>query len=236
MVTFVCNNEAIVGHEIGYLSLPLKSLQHCDVQKSRGLVPTTSYHSDRLSIHVQKEGELLTPLLQERRAMHKNERIYVSLCDEPRRQHGLAEAGRCYEDTIIVFNQLLGRGLLFATELAMERERHRCSRQALVFDFELNRVRLKKDFQIFEAPARNPNVVGKLLRTTNHPWFSKRRKAHRLCGIEFGILKRCQPNDAVGQRRIQRTLLQIEQIAPDDSQVLRQGARNWRFSTFSRRG
>ncbi len=64
-------------------------------------------------------------------------------------------------------------------------------------------------------------MLGEQLRTGNHARFAKGRQPHRLRGIEFGVLKCCETDQTIDQRRRQRAPIDVHLIAQDHLDPLR---------------
>ena len=98
-MAFVHNEMSIIGHEIGYLTLPHQTLNGCNVDETCRPLPSAANDSNASSIDIKKDAQPRDPLIQQLLPVHQNQRARVSLDNEPACDHGLTEGGGGCKDT-----------------------------------------------------------------------------------------------------------------------------------------
>ena len=78
--------------------------------------------------------------------------------------------------------------------------------------------------KIVEAPAREADVMRVILSAGDDARFVVGRQPHRLGLVELGILERRQAKHPVSQTRVQSSLCDVDLIAENQLQSLRQFA------------
>ena len=100
MMTFVHDHMSVPRQ-----SLPVSSseaLQHPDVDNPCGFSPASADLSDLRRIQVEENRQLSSPLVNELRAVHKDERAASTCGYQARAQNRLPAARGSHEDTDIV--------------------------------------------------------------------------------------------------------------------------------------
>src|SRR6266576_4507871 len=90
------------------------------------------------------------------------------------------------------------------------------SRAPLVTDVWLDVMCFKQLHYLGQTSTRQSNVVGDILAARDYSRLVKCGKPHRLCLIEFRILKCGQPEQTVQHRRRQPVLLDIQEVCAND--------------------
>jgi len=135
--------------------------------------------------------------------MHQYDRINPPLGNQPRGHHCLAKRGRGCQHSRVLSKHGLGGDDLLGAQFALERRLEQLARVALVpdhcFDVQI-RQGLK---QVIQAAARQSNVLRVIFSAGDNSRLVVDRKTHRLRPVEFGILERREPDQAVAEGRRQ---------------------------------
>ncbi len=110
----------------------------------------------------------------------------------------------------------------------------RSAREPLVDDLGSDAEFLEQLEQLFKAPARQSQVLGKVFCATDHPRLAEGRKTHRLRPVELRILKGAKTDEPIQQGRRQPLLLNKEKVASDNANLGWQRSFDGRLITFAR--
>ena len=217
MVTLIDNDVTVVRHEVVHDLLAVQALDDGDIDNVRGASASTADLADALDGQIQKRSEPLAPLIQELAAMHEDERVGFARGNESRGHNRFAEGSGRAKDAFVVCEHGVRHGLLFRPKLAVKCHVDELSSESLIVDFHRDLVRLQKGCDLVQTAARQGNVPGKLLRAADNARLAERGQPHRLCPVEFRVLKRSQAMQSVQQDGRESFLLDIDKIAPSDS-------------------
>lgn len=222
MVALVHDHLTVAGHQIGDLATAHQALDHRHVELSvRRALPASSL-ADRLQVEAQEEGELRTPLVEQRASVHQDQRAAAALGDQIRPHDGLADAGWRDEDADVVGQKIADRFGLDGRQLAAKGDLQGLSVLPPVLDLEPDSVLTEKCLQIGPAAPRKGDVPLQLLRAPDHPRCQGGREAHALLLVELRVLEGSQPLDLVEHRGGQPGLLDEETLREGRSHSLRE--------------
>jgi hypothetical protein len=114
--------------------------------------------------------------------------------------------------------------LLLSAKLALKPHLQPTAVAALIANGQANTKLDQRLANVIEAPARQTDVMRKILCARDNTWLVVCRKPHRLRLIEFGILERRQPKQSVSKPRMQLLLGDVDLIAKNEVQRL------WQFT------
>src|SRR5260370_2057424 len=109
------------------------------------------------------------------------------------------------------------------------------SRAPLVTDVWLDVMYFNQLHYLGQTPTRQSNVVGEILAARDYSRLVECGKPHRLCLIEFRILKCGQPEQTVQHRRRQPVLLDIQEVCANDFNRGWKRSWYWAFHSLLRR-
>jgi hypothetical protein len=204
---FVDHDLAVARHDVVHPSLSHEALQHADVEATVRRPLAGADPTDLLRLQSQKHRELRQPLIQERPAMHQDERAAPAGCDEPGRDHRLSDTWRRDEDPGVVGEEGLRRSLLRRRERAAEPEANVPPRGPLVAELKRGGVLAKEGLELPEAAPRKRDVVREVFRTGDDARDHCRREPEVLLLVELGVLKGRKALDLVDHGRGKASLL-----------------------------
>ena len=132
VVTLVDDQVAVVGQAVLDDTFPDETLDNGDVEQSGRPGLASADSTDRLWGQVEERREALDPLLEQRTPMHKHERAYTALCDEPGGDHRLAKRRRGGQHAGVVSQHRGCRRLLLGPQLALKGRLERAPGVALL--------------------------------------------------------------------------------------------------------
>jgi hypothetical protein len=134
MVTLVYDYVAVGGDNVVYRLTPRQALQHGDIEMAVGLALPTSDSTHRFGFNSKKQGKLSHPLIEQRLAMHQDERAPGSLSYQVGPDNRLPDTGRSDEYTDIVSEECVYRALLHLGQLTVEASVNWVAGDSLVVD------------------------------------------------------------------------------------------------------
>src|SRR6266436_6596176 len=121
--------------------------------------------------------------------MHEDQGVDAAPGDEPGGEDGFPKSGRGGKDTSLVVRHRVGRQLLFRPQLAAELHRKWSSGEAFIAQYWLDAQRAKYRQRFFQAAAWQRDVFWQIFSAVNDTRFVERGQPHRLCAVEFRVLK-----------------------------------------------
>src|SRR5262245_96489 len=156
--------------------------------------------------------------------MNKHERVHPTLSNEPRGDDGLAKCGGGRQNASLVAEHRDRCWFLLSAKLALKPHLQPTAVAALIANCQANTKLNQRLTNVIEAPARQSDVMRKILCARDNTWLVVCRKPHRLRLIEFGILERRQSKQSVSKPRMQLLLGDVDLIAKNEFQGL------WQFT------
>lgn len=135
--------------------------------------------------------------------MHQYERIDAAFRNQPRGHHGLAERGGSCQHSRVLGKHGLGGEDLLGAQFTLECRLQRLARVALVLDYCFDVQTRQGLKQVIQAAARQSNVLRVIFSAGDNSRLVVGRKPHGLRLVEFWILERRQPDQAVAEGRRQ---------------------------------
>jgi hypothetical protein len=130
----------------------------------------------------------------------------------------LAEGSWRAQHACIVGEQSCNSGFLIEAQTADKRHVQRLATEAFISQATGNAVISQQRQRGIQTTARQGDVLGIALGTTDDAWFVPHRHPHRLGLVELRVLESRQPDQPVGQSLRQLGLLEIDQIGQRDGQ------------------
>ena len=137
-MAFVHHEMSIIGHDIGYLTLPHQTLDGCDVDETCRPFPSAPNDSNASGVDIEKGAQPLYPLIQQLLPVHQNQRVRVSLGYEPACDHGLTEGGRGREHSGVVRHESIRGFLLLRGECSKKARSKSYATNPLVQQFSVD--------------------------------------------------------------------------------------------------
>jgi len=166
--------------------------------------------------------------------MHDHERVDAALCDQPGGDHCLAK-GRCGgQDAGVVRHHRVCRRLLLGPQLTLKGHLERAASVALVANGHAHAHVAQHLVNLIEASSRQADVMRVILGTRDDARLGVGGQTHRLSLVELRILKRRQSEQPVSETRMQSALGDVDLIAENQIQRLRQSANDRRLCSVPR--
>ena len=170
VVALVHDHLAIARDQVGDLASAHEALDHRHVEAAvRRAFPAADL-ADGLGLDAQEERELGAPLVEERPAVHQDERAAAPLGDQVRPDDRLADAGRGNEDADLVGEERAGRLLLDARQIRRGSETRTASPLSLLSSTSsATPCSRSKRLQFRAASPRKADVLREVLRAGDRP-------------------------------------------------------------------
>ena len=146
--------------------------------------------------------------------------------DDGRGDDRLAEPGRRRENAGLVRQQRVGGGLLFRSQLAEKAGIHGSARIALIAQVHADAQFLQQSHHSLTAAARQGDVMGQQLGAGDDAGYPVRGTAHRLRAVEGRVLEGRETDEPVDQARRQARARDVELVAQNRVDPLRQQSGN----------
>ena len=154
--------------------------------------------------------------------MHEDQRADFTSGDQRRSGDGFAEGGWRAQNPHILSQRNFDGCLLIGAQLADEFDRDLAAGNPLIPDINLNAILFQQIHHRIETAARQPDMLLEIFRAANNARFVPDRQTHGLGFVELGVLKSCQPDQAIGQRLSQLGFGNEKLIGEDQRQSARQ--------------
>jgi hypothetical protein len=141
-----------------------EGLHHRYVECARKLVLATAKLADGLDVDVEEHGELRTPLVEQRHAMHEDESVAPARGRQVRADHGLADARRSHEHADLVVENGARGSLLDRRQRSVEPSIERGAARALLTEIDRDPVFVEDRGHVAQATARECEVLLEHLR------------------------------------------------------------------------
>ena len=132
MVTLVHDDVPIRCDDVIHRVTTHETLQHRYIEAPVGRALPASDLTNGLGVKPEEQGELRHPLVEQRLAMHEDQRAAGTLSHQIRSHNGLPDSGRGDEDTDVVSQECSRSALLLRGQLPAEVGLQRIPRNSLV--------------------------------------------------------------------------------------------------------
>src|SRR5262245_46259049 len=150
--------------------------------------------------------------------MNEYERVHPAVSNEPYGDYGLAKCGCGRQDTGLMAQHGVRRGLLLPPKLALKLQVHTTAVVAFVADGHGNTKVGQRLANVVEAASRQSDVMRKILGARDDAWLVVCRKPHRLRFVKLGVLERSEPKQSVSNSRMQVLLGDVDLVAQNEFQ------------------
>src|SRR5262249_37724214 len=145
----------------------------------------------------------LDPLIEQLASMNEHERVHSALSNEPRGDDSLAKCSSGRQHPSVMTQHGVRRSLLLPPKLTLKLHFHTTAVVPFVANGHSNAEVGERLANVIEAAARQSNVLRKILGARDDARLAVRRKPHRLCLVELGVLERSEPKQSVSKPRMQ---------------------------------
>jgi hypothetical protein len=109
MMALAHNNVAVLCDEVLDSLILVKALNDRNIDSAGPLCLAAADLADVVDWHFQKYRQAFAPLIEELLTVDQNEHRHVPLCNQPRRDRGLAESRRRTDDSVAVLDYRIYR-------------------------------------------------------------------------------------------------------------------------------
>ena len=92
-MTLVHNHMPVIRHEVGDFALPDEALDQGDVNHTRRLSLSATYHADLTWFDIDKGAQSCDPLIQQLSSMHEHQRVSAPGGDDAARHDSFTKRG-----------------------------------------------------------------------------------------------------------------------------------------------
>ena len=208
---------ALVDHKLPVVGDDAhQALDHADIDEAAWLALAAADLPDGGCGQIEECRELRDPLIHELQAVDQHERVGAARGDHGCRNHGLAEPGRCREDSGVVPQQRVVGHLLFVGQLAEEGGFNRIAGVAHILHIHMDAEILKHRLHCFEAASRQGDVVRQQFRAGHDAGDTEGRAPHRLRAVVFRILEGRDSDEPVDEAGREAGTRDVNLVAQHD--------------------
>ena len=233
-MTLINDQMAVVGHAVTDHAPPDETLNDGDIEQPGRSASPAANATDRLRRHAEERREPLDPLVEQLATMYEDERVHAPLRDQPRGDHRLAKRGRGGQHASVVRQDCAGRRLLLGSQLTLKGHLERAAGVALVANGRANAEVAQRLANLVEASSRQADVMRVIFSARDDARLGVGGESHGLHLVKLGILKGRQAKQPVSEPRMQPLLGDVDLIAENQLQRLRQVADNWQIPAVTR--
>ena len=236
MMALVDDELAIVGDLVGNHALVDQALNEGDVDPPVRPSSSAADAADRAGRQTEESRQPFDPLVEQLLPVHQHQRAYAAMCDEPGRDHGLAEGSRGGEHPRLMRQQRLCSYHLLGPQFTVKAQLQGLTAAALVAQRCAHTQVFQSTAHIVEAATRQCEVQRMVLGAGDDARLAVGGKPHRLRPVELRVLKRRQSHQAVHQTGWQSLLGNVDLVREHQLQRQRQLARDGRLLAPARGG